>query len=86
MGRVYSVSFSAVGVTVAQDLFELLNPSNSKKPATIREINVTQHSDAGDSQAESLQITLKRAAGSYTSGSCGSTATPAKLNSSKSPK
>jgi hypothetical protein len=76
MGRVYSVPFSAVAVSAAQDLFEVL--ASTAKPFFLREIVVAQSSDYGDGAAEGLSILIKRATGAYTSGSGGSTVTPAK--------
>ena len=76
MGRFYSVAFSAVSVSAAQDLFEVLAATG--KPFALHEIVVEQSSDYGDAQAEGLSILIKRATGSYTSGSGGSTVTPAK--------
>lgn len=76
MGRFYSVPFSAVSVSAAQDLFEVLAASG--KPFWLHEIVVAQSSDYGDAQAEGLSILIKRATGSYTSGSGGSTVTPVK--------
>jgi hypothetical protein len=76
MGRMYSVPFSAVAVSAAQDLFEVL--ASAAKPFYLHEITVAQSSDFGDAQAEGLSILIKRATGSYTSGSGGTTVTPAK--------
>lgn len=76
MGRFYSASFSAVSVSAAVDVFEVL--ASTGKPFFLHEIVLSQSSDYGDSQAEGLSILIKRATGSYTSGSGGSTATPAK--------
>lgn len=71
MGRRYSVPFSAVSVSAAQDLFEILAASG--KPFFLVEVVVAQSSDYGDTAAEGLSILIKRATGSYTSGSGGST-------------
>jgi hypothetical protein len=76
MGRFYSVPFSAVSVSAAQDLFEVL--ASAGKPFFLHEVVIAQSSDYGDSAAEGLSILIKRATGSYTSGSGGSTVTPAK--------
>lgn len=76
MGRFYSVPFSAVSVSAAQDLFEVLAASG--KPFWLHEIIIAQSSDYGDAAAEGLSILIKKATGSYTSGSGGSTVTPAK--------
>jgi len=76
MGRFYSVPFSATAVTAAVDLFEVLAATG--KPFILHEVVSAQSSDFGDAQAEGLSILIKKATGSYTSGSGGSTVTPAK--------
>ena len=78
MARRYTTLFNAVAVTAAQDLFELNNAHD--QAVKIKEIHVTQDTEAGDAQSEQQRFTLKRAAGSYTSGSGGSTHTPAKTS------
>jgi hypothetical protein len=75
-GRVYSVIFSAVAVSAAQDLFEL-TPADDK-PIEIVGIELGQSSDAGDAADELLQISIIR--GFTASGSGGSAPTPAPLN------
>lgn len=75
-GRIYTVTFSAVAVTAAQDLFEL-TPADDK-PIEIIGIELGQTSDAGDAMDELLQISIIR--GYTSSGSGGSAATPAPLN------
>lgn len=72
IGRIYSVTFSAVGVSAAQDLFEVAPAAN--KPVMLLGIELGQTSDSGDAQDEQLQITIVR--GHTTSGSGGSAATP----------
>ena len=76
MGRFYTASFSAVSVSAAVDVFECL--ASTGKPFYLHEIVIAQSSDYGDAQAEGESILIKKATGSYTSGSGGSTATPAK--------
>lgn len=76
IGRVYSVTFSAVAVTGAQDLFEI-TPADDK-PVEIVGIELGQSSDAGDAADELLQISIIR--GHTTSGSGGSAPTPTPLN------
>lgn len=76
MGRFYSASFSATSVSAAVDCFEILAATG--KPFILHEVVLSQSSDYGDSAAEGLSVLIKRATGSYTSGSGGSTATPAK--------
>lgn len=78
MARRYTVPFNAVTVTVAQDLFEVINAST--KTLKLEKVELTQDSDAGDAQSEQQRFTIKRAAGTYTSGSGGSTATPQKTS------
>lgn len=75
-GRVYTVTFSAVSVSAAQDLFEL-TPADDK-PVEIIGIELGQSSDSADAQDEQLQISIIR--GNTTSGSGGSAPTPAPLN------
>jgi hypothetical protein len=70
--RIYSVSFAAVAVTAAVDLFEL-TPADDK-PIEIIGIFLGQSSDSGDAQAEALPFRVIR--GHTTSGSGGGTATP----------
>ena len=70
MGRIYSIQVNAVTVSAAQDIFEVL--ANSAKPFVLHEIVITQSSDYGDAQAEGLTVLIKRASGTYTSGSGGS--------------
>ncbi len=76
MGRLYSAPFSAVAVSAAVDVFEVLAAAG--KPFVLHEIVLAQSSDYGDAQAEGLQVLIKRATSTYTSGSGGSTVTPAK--------
>lgn len=76
MGRLYSCSFSAVSVSAAVDCFEVLAAIG--KPFILHSVTLAQSSDYGDSAAEGLSVLIKRATGSYTSGSGGSTVTPAK--------
>lgn len=75
IGRIYSITFSAVGVSAAQDLFEIA-PADDK-PVEILGIELGQTSDSGDAQDEQLQLTFVR--GHSTSGSGGSSATPRPL-------
>lgn len=63
----YFVTASALAVTQAVDLFEIVAPSTTM--LKIREIRIGQYSDAGDAQAELLSVILER--GCSTSGSGG---------------
>lgn len=74
--RRYDVVFNAVAVTAAQDLFEIINAAD--QTLLLEEVVITQDTEAGDAASEQQRFTLKRAAGTYTSGSGGSTPTPQK--------
>lgn len=76
--RIYTVTFSATAVTAQVDLFEL-RPADDK-PIEVIGLFIGQSSDVGDAAAELLAYTVIR--GFTTSGSGGSTPTPAPLNRS----
>lgn len=76
MGRVYTISFTAVAVTAQQDLFELVAAAG--KPFRILGWGLSQSTEVGDAAEEGLAIILK--SGQTTSGSGGSTPTPVPLN------
>lgn len=73
MGRLYTVSFTDVAVSAAQDLFEIAPAAN--KPVQIHGLFLGQTSDVGDAQDELLRYSVIR--GHATSGSGGTTPTPA---------
>lgn len=73
MGRFYTAQFNGVSASAAQDVFEILAATG--KPFILHEIVLAQYSDYGDAAAEGLSVLIKRASGSYTSGSGGSTPT-----------
>ena len=73
---VYSATFSAVAVSAAQDLFEIVAPSTAR--VLIREIVAAQYSDAGDSEDEMLSMLLIR--GNTTSGTGGASVTPGQFD------
>lgn len=75
MGMIYSVAFSSVAVTAQQDFFEYTAPSDAV--AIIHSVEITQSTDVGDAASEGLAILHKR--GATTTGSGGSTPTPAPL-------
>lgn len=79
MGRLYAVAVAGTGVSAAVDVFEVL--AAASKPFTLVDVSFGQVSDVGDAASENLGVLIKRAAGSYTSGSGGGTATPAKARS-----
>lgn len=77
-GRIYTVIFSAVSVSAAQDLFEI-TPADDK-PIEIIGIELGQSSDFGDANDEGLQLSIIR--GFTSSGSGGTAPTPAPLSPS----
>ena len=76
MARVYSVSFEAVAVTAAQDLFEI-TPADDH-PVVLLGMTIDQSSDVGDAAEEMLRYMIIR--GCATSGSGGSAPTPRPLD------
>lgn len=73
--KTYAAAFSAIAVSAAQDVFEIVAPST--KTVAIREIVIGQYSDPGDAQAEMLSVLLMR--GHTVTGSGGAAVTPASL-------
>lgn len=78
MGRVILFDTGYQTVSAAQDLLELLLASG--QAAVVHSVRVMQSSDEASSEAELLQVNVKRASGSYTSGSGGGSATAVKNN------
>lgn len=74
MGRVYTVSFNAVAVTAAADLFELVPATNI--PIKILGIRIGQGNRVGDATEDAIPLAL--IVGHTTSGSGGSSATPSR--------
>jgi hypothetical protein len=74
MGRMYSATFEEVAVSAAQDLFEIVAPSDAA--VVVHSLHISQSSDAGDSESEQLNALIHRGS---TSGSGGSSVTPAPL-------
>lgn len=74
MGRIYAVPISAVSVSAAVDLWEILAPSTSS--IRLHGVFVAQSSDT---DSEQLRVSIRRVTGAPTSGSGGSSATPAPL-------
>lgn len=70
MGRIYSATFEQVAVSAAQDLFEINAPSDAI--VAVHAVSISQSSDAGDVEAEQLNLLIHRGS---TSGSGGSSLT-----------
>lgn len=68
---IFTAPFTAIAVSLAQDVWEILTPTNSR--VAIREVRLGQYSDAGDVAAEILAV--KFYVGVSSSGSGGSTIT-----------
>lgn len=81
MGRYYSISFSAVAVSAAQDLFELTAPANAAARVRLHSVSLVQTSDVAAADSEVLRVSLLRYSSASTSGSGGSAPTPAPLES-----
>ena len=76
MGRMYSAEFSKVEVSLDQDVFEI-SPADDK-PIAIHAIFLAQSSDVADAAEEILNFKVMR--GHTTSGSIGTSSTPAPLS------
>jgi len=72
---IYTATFSAVAVTAAQDVFEIVAPATSR--VRLREVRLGQYTDFGDAAAEILSVQIIR--GYTTSGSGGSAVTPSNI-------
>ena len=75
MGRIYTASVTAVAVTTAIDLLEIVPAAG--RIVVIHAWDLFQTTDFGDAQDEGLGIIVKRGSSGSTSGSGGSTPTPA---------
>lgn len=78
MGRLYTVSFTGIGVSAQVDFFEI-SPADDK-PVLIHGLYLSQSSDVGDAADEMIRVNILR--GHTSSGSGGSSATPVPLQSS----
>jgi len=84
MSRIYTVSFQGT-VTAAggdTDLLEIL-PADDK-PVKLRGLLLSQSSEVGDAAEEGLRISIMRLPATVTSGSGGSSVTPAPMDSADS--
>lgn len=77
MGKLYTVTFTAVAITAQQDLFEIT--AASSRVLFIHGVELSQSTEVGDAAEEGLAIVMKRGTSLTTSGSGGSSATPAPL-------
>jgi hypothetical protein len=81
MGRIYSVSFSGTITNAGgdTDLLEIV-PADDK-PVKLRGFSLAQTSEVGDTAEEGLRVSIIRLPATLTSGSGGSAATPAPMDS-----
>ena len=75
MGRMYTITFSAVAITAAQDLFEI-SPADDK-PILIHGVCVGQSTEEGDAASEMLAWSIVRGHTSSGSGGSAQTGRPA---------
>ena len=75
MGRMYSVQFNGVAVTVQQDFFEVVAPADSL--VVLHVIYIPQITEVADAEEEMLVLLIK--SGQTTSGSGGSAPTAVPL-------
>lgn len=75
MGRIYTASVTATAVTAAVDLVEIVPPAG--RLVFLHGWDIGQTTEFGDAQDETLGLILKRGSSGSTSGSGGSTPTPA---------
>jgi len=74
MGRIYSAPFEGIAVSAVQDVFEILCPSDA-----VLCLHRAEVSDETSETSEQAVILIRRGVGAVTSGSGGSTITPAPL-------
>ena len=75
LGPRFACTFNAISIQAAQDLFEIVAPSNSE--VRIREIKIGQYTDFGDVKSDLVSILVMT--GHTTGGSGGTQITPNKL-------
>ena len=75
-GYIHTITVTAVAVTVAQDVFEIVAPAGRR--VKIREVILGQYTDFGDAAAEILSVIVVR--GNTTAGSGGSVPVPSSLS------
>ena len=71
-GNIFTATLSAIAVTAAQDVFEIVAPAG--KRVKIREVVLSQYTDFADAAAEILSVLVVR--GYTTTGSGGAAVTP----------
>jgi hypothetical protein len=78
MGRIYQIPIPFVAQTTQIDFFELT--AAAEKPCLLHEIYLANSTEIGDAMEEQLTLKLKRAFSTVTSGTGGTTPTPAPIN------
>lgn len=75
VGQIFVATFTNIDISAAQDLFEIVAPSNSR--IVIREFEIGQQSDAGDALSDMLGLLFIK--GHTVTGSGGATITPVNM-------
>jgi hypothetical protein len=73
VGRLYKVQVAGVAVSAAQDILEILAPTDAV--VYVHSVVLGQDTDVGDAKEQTPSILVKRGIGAVTSGSGGSTPT-----------
>lgn len=81
MSKMYTVLFNSVAVTVAQDFFEITAPAT--RVLVVHQLELAQSTEVGDAQDEMLALTIRRGTSATTSGSGGTSATPAPVQANQ---
>lgn len=81
MGRIYTVSYQGTITTAGGDTDLLEIAPADDKPVKLRGFSLSQISEVGDTAEEGLRISILRLPATVTSGSGGSTVTPAPMDS-----
>ncbi len=81
MGRIYTVSYQGTITNAGGDTDLLEIGPADDKPCKLRGILLSQTSEVGDTAEEGLRISIIRLPATFTSGSGGSSVTPAPMDS-----
>ena len=81
MGRIYTVSYQGTFTNAGGDVDWLEITAADDKPVKLRGFLLSQISEVGDAAEEGLRFTILRLPATFTSGSGGSSVTPAPMDS-----
>ncbi len=77
MGRIYAIPYNGTITAAGTDTDLLSVQPASNKPVKLRGFRISQFSEIGDAQEESIRITVRRMGATFTVGSGGSSVTSA---------